>query len=106
MEPHVDAAVLETLAELKRRGLTRIACDDDAAHEQAEPLEVVDQFQRVVGVGDAEVGAHLLVLDVAGVDAEDDLRLVLQLKKHLKLGIRFKPRKHPGRMKVVKQFTA
>jgi hypothetical protein len=34
--------------------------------------QVVDQLQRVGVVGDAEVGPHLLALDVAGVDAEDD----------------------------------
>ena len=106
MEPHVDATVLETLAELKRRGLPRIACDDDAAHEQAEPLEVVDQFQRVVGVGDAEVGTHLLVLDVARIDGDEDLRLVAEGLQQSQLHVRIVAGQAARRVEVVHQLAA
>ncbi len=41
-----------------------------------------------------------------GADDDDDLGLLLQLQKHLPLGIRLKARQHAGRMVVVKQLAA
>ena len=73
-----DAAVLQFGAELLHRVLLLIARYNDAPHEQSEAPQVVDELQGVVRVRYAEVGAHLLPLNVACVQAEDDLGLVLQ----------------------------
>ena len=48
--PHVDTAMLETRAELLGGKLPGIARDDDAAHQKAQRLQVVDELQGVVGV--------------------------------------------------------
>ena len=54
-----------------------------------QSAQVVDQLQGVDVVGDAEVGPDLLPLDVAGVDAEQDVGLVLELleQPHLDVGV-------------------
>ena len=70
------------------------------------PAEGVDQAQHVRVVGDAKVPPDLVFLNVAGVDDDDDLRLVLHLLQHLHLAVRQKARQHPGGVVVVKQFAA
>ena len=101
-----DAQAVELL--LKRRDLGRIGVlrHADAAHKQADALEGIDQAQHVHIVGDAVVTAHLVGDDVLGADDDDDLGLLLELQKHLQLGIRLKARQHAGRMVVVKQLAA
>ena len=106
MEPDAHAPVFEALAELEGGGLAGVAGDDDAAHEEAEPLEVVDQFQRVVGVGDAEVGTHLLVLDVARVDGDEDLRLIAEGLQQSQLHVRIVAGQAARRVEVVHQLAA
>ncbi len=71
------------------RGLVVEAGDDHGPDVDAPLAEVVDQLQRVGVVGDAEIRPDLLALDVAGVDAEDDVGLVLELlqQPHLDVGI-------------------
>ena len=78
MEVALDAARLELLAELLRGELPLVASYDNAANGKPQRRQVVYELERIVSVGYAEVGAHLLLLDVAGVDAEDDLGLVLE----------------------------
>ena len=101
-----DAQAVELL--LKRRDLGRIGVlrHADAAHKQADALEGIDQAQHVHIVGDAVVTAHLVGDDVLGADDDDNFGLLLELQKHLQLGIRLKARQHAGRMVVVKQLAA
>jgi len=68
--------------------------------------QVIDELQRVRVVGDAEIGAYLLALDVPRVDAEDQVRLVLEKPKQPHLDVGIVPGKHAGRMKVVHQLAA
>ena len=97
---------LEALAELLRGDLSGIARDHHAAEEKAEALEVVDELERVVRVGDAEVGAHLLVLDVASVDAENDLRLVAERLQQAQLHVRIVAWQTARGVHVVHQLAA
>ena len=106
MEIDLDAAVFEALAELLRGDLSRIARNHHAAEEKAEALEVVDELERVVRVGDAEVGAHLLVLDVARVDAEDDLGLVLEGLEEAELHVGVVAREAARGVEVVHELPA
>ena len=52
--------------------------DDHGPDLDAPLAQVVDELHGVDVVGDAEIGPHLLPLDVAGVDAEEEIGLVLR----------------------------
>ena len=56
--------------------------------------------------GDAQIAPYLIFLNIRGVDDDDDFRLFLELEQHVHLTVRLKARKHPGSVKVVKQFAA
>ena len=104
--PHADALPLQPLAELLGGDLAGVACDHDTAHQKPQQLEVADQLQRVVGIGDAEVRAHLLVFDVAGVDGKDDLGLILERLQQAELHVRVVAGKAARGMEVVHQLAA
>ena len=84
-----DAPPLELVLEDPGRGLVVEPGDDDGPDLDAPLAQVVDELHGVDVVGDAEIGPHLLPLDVAGVDAEEDIGLVLELleEPHLDVGI-------------------
>ena len=75
---HADAERLEPALELLGRGLAAVVRDDDAADIQSAALKRVDQAQGVVVIGDAEIAAALVALDIVGRDGDDDLRVVLR----------------------------
>ena len=77
-----------------------------AAHRQAPAAEDVDEPQHVAVIGDAQVAPDLVLLDVSGVDGDDDLRLVLQLLQHADLAVWLESGQHPGGVVVVKQLAA
>ena len=78
------------------------------AHDRVEIGRI--SFDRVVGVdADAatgQLGAHLLLRDVAGVDADHDVDLVLHALKEFDLGIRIEPRQDARGMEVAEEFAA
>ena len=76
------------------------------AHIQPHLLESVDETQHVQIVGDAVVAAHLAADDVLGADDDDDLGLLLELQKHLQLGVRLKAGQHAGGVVIVEQLAA
>ena len=89
-----------------RRRLAGVLGDDHAAHIEAKPPEYVDQPQHVHVVADAQVAAHLVLLDVPGADGHHDLHVVLQRLQHPYLAVRLEPRQHTGGVIVVKQLAA
>ena len=89
-----------------RRRLAGVLGDDHAAHIEAQPPEYVDQPQHVHVVADAQVAAHLVLLDVPGADGHHDLHVVLQRPQHPDLAVRLEARQHPGRVVVVEQLAA
>ena len=103
---YADAEHLEPVLEFLRRRLTAVVCDDDAADIESAALKGVDQAQRVVVIGDAEVAAALAALDVVGRDGDDDLRLVAHLHEHAHLAVGGKARQHARRVVVVEEFAA
>lgn len=92
--------------ELFRRGLAAVVRDDDTADVQPAALECVDQAQGVVVVGDAEVAAALVALDIVGRDGDDDLRVVAHLHEHAHLAVGGEARQHARCVVVVKEFAA
>jgi len=80
--------------------------DDDAADVEADGAEGVDQAHDVEIVGDAEIAAALVHLDVRGVDGDDDFRLILELQQHLHLAVGLEAGQHARGVIVVEQLAA
>ena len=102
----LDAQALQPGLKQVGGGLAGIAGDHHAAHRQAPAAEDVDEPQHVAVIGDAQVAPDLVLLDVPGVDGDDDLRLVLQLLQHADLAVWLESGQHPGGVVVVKQLAA
>ena len=102
----LDAQRLEPLHELVGDGLAAVVRHDDAADIQPDAAEGVDQPQRVVLVGDAEVAAALAALDVVGGDGDDDLGHVLHLEEHAHLAVRLEAGEHARGVIVVEELAA
>ena len=68
---------LQLVLEQLRRMLSAVLGDDDAADIQPDGAEGVDQAHDVHVIGDAEIAAALVELDMLGADGNDDLCLVL-----------------------------
>ena len=102
----LDAHVLQALAVGFGAGLSVEVGDDHAVHAEAAGHELVPQAQHVHVVGDAQVAADLVLLDVHGADHDDDFKIVLQLVEHLELAVRLEPGEHAAGVVVVKQLAA
>ena len=67
----LDAAIFQLVFVRKRRLLIAEHSDDHAVDVDAHARDVVDHALHFAAVGDAVVGAHLVLLDVARIDADD-----------------------------------
>ena len=77
-----NAQPLQAMAELVGSVLSVVVGDDDRAHHEVAALELVAQSQHVLVVGDAQVSAYLVLLNVLCRYNDDNLQLVAQLGKH------------------------
>ena len=100
-----DAQPLQPLLEGVGGGLAGVAGDHHAAHIQPPGAENVNKPQHVAVIGDAKVATDLVLFNIAGVNGDDDLRLVLQLLQHPDLTVRLKAGEDPGGMVVVKELA-
>lgn len=101
-----DAQAFQAAAERAGRGLVRVVGDHHTAGGEAHGAEDVHEAQHVLVVGDAQVSADLALLDVVGVDGDDDLHLVGQALEHADLGVGLEPGQHARGMVVVEQLSA
>ena len=83
-----DVAAFELGDEVVDRRVVLVAGHDDGFHADAERTEVVHDAEGVGVVGDAEVGADLLAFDVARIDTDHDVDLVLQALEQFELDVR------------------
>ena len=102
----LDAQARQAVAEGVGRGLAGVLGDDHGRHGHAVAAEEVHQAQDVLVVGDAEVSAGLVLLDVVGVDGDDDLDVVRDALEHAELGVGLKAGKDAGGVVVVKELAA
>ena len=101
-----DPPALQLVDEHVHRRRVLIPGDHHAVDLQIIPAKIVDQPKDLQIVGDPEIMACLTGGDIAGVDADDDLRLVLQPLQQLDLGVLIEARQHSGRVLVMHQLTA
>ena len=96
----------QTLFEGVRSRLTGVLRDNDRADVQTDAAEGVDETEHIHIIGDAEVGADLVLLNVAGRDNDDDFCVVLHLAQHANLAVGREAGQHAARVVVVKQLAA
>jgi len=106
MGVEAHAAAFELILEDASRRLTLEAGGDHGAAVQSPLPQVVNEFHGVDVVGDSEVGPHLAPLDVARVDAEEDVRTISELLEQAHLDVRVETREDPGGMIVVEQLAS
>ena len=84
-----------------------VEAGDDHGPDLDPPLaQVVDELHGVDVVGVPEVGPHLLALDVAGVDAEEEIGLAPELLEELHLDVRIVAGQDPGGVVVEEELAA
>ena len=64
------------------------------------------QSEHIFIVGNAEVGTHLVFLNVVRTDRDDDLRIVAQLLEHADLAVGLEAGQHPGGVVIIEQLAA
>ena len=101
-----DPQLFQPVKESVRRILSAVTGQHHAAHIQPHVPENINQAEDVLIIGDTQISPHFILLNVPGVDGDDDLHIILQLLKHPDLAVRFKARQYPGGMIVVKQLPA
>ncbi len=106
MAIHLDAEGLEALLISDRLVLAGEPGQDDRGHVEAVGTVGVDEAQGIHVIGDAEVSALFVLLDVARVDDHDDFRVVLQLGEHPQFTVRLKAGQYAHGMVVVEDLAA
>jgi len=106
MAINLDPSPFQLVLEQHGRRLAVETGDDDTQHVDPPRLEIVDQFHRVGVVGDAEIRPDLFPLDVAGVDAQQDIGLVFQLLQEPHLDVGIVSGQNPGGVIVVEQLAS
>ena len=101
-----DAAALQLRDELVDGRAVFVAGDDDAVDGQFVFAERIDQAHDLQIVRDAVVRPRLVGDDVAGVDRDDDLGVVLHAGQQLDLRVFVESGQHSRRVLVVDQFAA
>ena len=106
MREDPDVAPLELVLELLCRGLVLEARDHHPEDADAPVAQVVDELEGVGIVGDAEIRADLLSLDVAREDAEQQIHLVLEVLKEPELDVGVVAGQHAGRVVIEEELPA
>jgi hypothetical protein len=101
-----NPAAFELVLELHGPGLVVKPGDHDAPQLDPPLAQVVDQLHRVGVVRDAEVGPHLFPFDGPGMDAQQDLGLVLELCQQTHLDVGVVAGQHASGVIVEQEFPA
>ncbi len=101
----LDAQALETVAELVGCMLAGIVSDDHRAHHEVAAHKLIAQAEHILVVGDAQVGAHLVLLDIIGTYHNQNLDAVAQLSQHAQLAVGLETRQHARCMMVVEELA-
>ena len=103
---NLDAHTLQTGLEGLCHGVVVIPGEHNAGDVESKIPEDIDQPNHVQVIGNAQIAPDLVLFDVAGVDGNDHLHVVLQLQKHPQLAVGLKAGKHPGCVIVVIELAA
>ena len=106
MQAAGDAELLEAVAVGVGGGLPGVLGENHGSHVEASRAEDVDEAQHVLVVGDTEVAAGLALLDVVGVDRDDDLHVRGHALEHAELGVRLEAGQHARGVVVVEELAS
>ena len=101
-----DAQCLQTALEGVGGGLTGVLGHHHAAHIEALAAECVDEAEHVHVIGDAQVAANLVLLNIGSADGNHDLSAVPQLAQHTDLAVGGEAGQYPGGVVVIKELAA
>ena len=101
-----DAELLQSLFERVCAVLAGVLGDDNASDIEAASAELVDQTEHVAVIGDAEVTADFVFLNIGCGNCHYNLCLVGELHQHAQFGVRCKARKNAGCVEIVEQLSA
>ena len=90
----LDAQAVQAMTERQRVGLVLEAGDHHAGGGETHGAEDIQQAQDVFVIGDAQIAAHLVLLDIVGVDGDDDLNVFGHLLQHTDLAVGLKAGQH------------
>ena len=101
-----DAELLQSLLESVCTVLSGILRDDNTADIEAASAELINQTEHVAVIGDAEVAADFVFLNIACGNCHYNLCLVGELHQHAQFSIRCKARKNAGCVEIIEQLSA
>ena len=101
-----DTQTFQTLAEGIGTGLAVVVCDNHRSYQKAAALELLTQTQDVHVIGDTQVTAHLVLLNVNGTDYDNNLSIVAQLVEHAQLTVRLETGKDAAGVVIVEEFAS
>ena len=101
-----DSHVLQALAVGFCAGLAVEVGDYHAVDAEVSLHELVPKAKHVHIVGNAQIRADFILFYIYGRYDDDNLKVFLELHKHLQLGIRLKSREDAAGVVVVEQFAA
>ena len=101
-----DAELLQSLFERVCAVLAGVLGDDNASDIEAASAELVDQTEHVAVIGDAEVTADFVFLNIGCGNCHYNLCLVGELHQHAQFRVRCKARQNAGCVEIVEQLSA
>ena len=101
-----DAQIFQPVKERVRRGLPAVPGQHHAAYIQPHIPENVNEPENVLIIGDPQIAPHFVLLDIPGIDGNDDLHIILELLEHSDLAVRRKARQHPRGVVIIEQLAA
>ena len=102
----LDAQCDQTAFERIGSSLTCILGDNDRTDIQTDAAECVDQTQDIDIIGDTQIRADFVLLDVASRDGDDDFSLIGHLREHAHLAVGCEAGQNAGSVVVVEQLAA
>ena len=87
----LDTHALQTVAELVCCVLSVIMGNHDGTHHEVTTHELVAQTEYILVVGNTQVCAYFVLLNIISTDHNHNLYAVTKLGQHTKLTVRFKP---------------
>ncbi len=106
MRIYFESQLLKPALEEVCAALPGILGDDDTSHIKPLFLKGINQAQYICVIGNPQIAADLIFLNISGTDDNDDFGLFGKLHKHPQLTVRFEARQYTGSVEVIKKFSA
>ena len=106
MNKYTDAKLFQSVFEKICAFLSCIAGDADTSHIKTSFCKNLDQTEDILVIGDSQIPADFVFINISCTDHDHDLCLVAELHQHTELAVRFKTRENSGSMIIIKKLAA